>query len=129
MAARASCLAGVQQYCDFIRIMLSVSNTTYDQAEANITCLRRLLFISKMLLKGGDDYTVSDETYNYVTAVFVRIRYHPPFDADQAISEPLTDLAEYLSKCMEYNPLKEWVSKILPKGSLQVIVDDISEMQ
>ena len=122
------CVVGLQQYCEFMHTLLSISNTTYALAESNLTFLRKLLYICKMVLT-SENVLPSSEMYAYVTALFVQIRYYPPFDGEKALMDPLNTLCEFLHDKIESHLLQEWVSKSLPMGSLQGIVLDICALK
>ena len=126
--AAQHCQTAVQQYCHFMQILLGVNTTDFTSSEVNLTLLRKLLYISYKLL--STNIPVSDATYDYLSALFVSIRYQPPFDADMALVEPLHFLSEYLTVSpVESDPLparaKEWVAEILCAGSLQTTVNAI----
>jgi hypothetical protein len=126
--AAQHCQTAVQQYCHFMQILLGVNTTDFTRAEVNLTLLRKLLYISLKLL--STNIPVSDAIYDYLSALFVSIRYQPPFDADMALVEPLHFLSEYLTvSSIESDALsvraKEWVTEILYGGSLQSTVTAI----
>ncbi len=120
------CRTEVQQYCHFMQNIMEAKETEFNLSEVNLTLLRKLLYISKMLLTA--DFVVTDATYEYLSCLFVRMRFQPPFDADLVIFEALRLLSKYLSEIPNpeiYITVKRWVTEVLPLGSLQRIVNEI----